>query len=331
MSKIFFVEPGVNIKKYLKKEYESIQINDLKKHKTLNWIYFSSKFSKKKLLYDIISNTISTIIFEKPNIFNKYHLHQIVKNNNKKIYKKYFVNQQLIKSNSDIDKFMKKGNLYIVKPISGSGGIGVKVFNNSDKLKKYIADFKIINMEKRKLLKTKLIKEWIIEDYIQKPLLINGKKFHIRVLCLIFIENNNILFYLFDKFFIYTAAKNYTLNNLNKNVHNSHIRTNNELKKAINQYNKLNPEILKNIKDQIIYLCKYIKTLLPIMKCYPESKNCFQYIGFDFMVTNNYQVKLIEINQRPGVKGPSLYPSFWKGLLDITLYNKKKSKNYIKL
>ena len=114
-------------------------------------------------------------------------------------------------------------------------------------------------------------------------------------------------------------------------MHNSHIRTNNELKKAINQYNKLNPEILKNIKDQIIYLCKYIKTLLPIMKCYPESKNCFQYIGFDFMVTNNYQVKLIEINQRPGVKGPSLYPSFWKGLLDITLYNKKKSKNYIKL
>ena len=68
---------------------------------------------------------------------------------------------------------MKKGNLYIVKPISGSGGIGVKVFNNSDKLKKYIADFKIMNMEKRKLLKTKLIKEWIIEDYIQKPLLVN--------------------------------------------------------------------------------------------------------------------------------------------------------------
>ena len=331
MTKIFFFEPGVNIKKYLKKGYESVHINDLKKHKTLNWIYFSSKFLKKKLLYDIISDTISTIIFEKPNIFNKYHLHQIVKNNNKKIYKKYFVSQQLIKSNSDIDKFMKKGNLYIVKPISGSGGIGVKVFNNSDKLKKYIADFKITNMEKRKLLKTKLIKEWIIEDYIQKPLLINGKKFHIRVLCLIFIENNNILFYLFDQFFIYTAAKNYTLNNLNKNVHNSHIRTNNELKKAINQYNKLNPEILKNIKDQIIYLCKYIKTLLPIMKCYPESKNCFQYIGFDFMVTNNYQVKLIEINQRPGIKGPSLYSSFWKGLLDITLYNKKKSKNYIKL
>lgn len=331
MTKIFFFEPGANIKKYLKKGYESVQLNDLKKYKTLEWIYFSSKFSKKKLLYDISSETIYGIIFEKPNIFNKYYLHEIIKNNNKKIYKKYLVNQQLIKSNSNIDNFMKKGKLYIVKPISGSGGVGIKVFDNNEKLKKYISNFKITNVGKQKLLKSNVIKEWLIEDYIEKPLLIYGKKFHIRVLCLIFIENNNILFYLFDKFFIYTAVKKYTLNKLNKNVHNSHISTNNELKKAINEYNKLDSKILKNIKDQIIYLCKYIKTLLPNMKCYPETKNCFQHIGFDFMVTNNHQVKLIEINQRPGVKGPSLYPSFWKGLLDITLYNKKKSKNYIKL
>ena len=62
---------------------------------------------QKKLLYDIISDTISTIIFE-TKYFNKYHLHQIVKNNNKKIYKKYFVNQQLIKSNSYYKNLWKR-------------------------------------------------------------------------------------------------------------------------------------------------------------------------------------------------------------------------------
>ena len=333
MTKIFFYEPGVNIKKYLKKGYELVQLNELNKYDYIDWIYFSSKSIKKykELLYNISSEISNGIIFEENNIFNKYYLHQIVRNNNKEIYKKYFVNQILIESNKNIKNFMKKGKLYIVKPTNASGGTGVKVFNNSEKLKRYISDFKITNINKQKLLKSKVIKKWIVEEYIDKPLLISDKKFHIRVLCLILIKNNKHLFYLFDKFFIYTAMKKYTLKKLNKNIHDSHISTNSELKKAISEYNKLDPKILHHIRDQVIYLCKYIKTLLLNMKCYPKTTNCNQYIGFDFMVTDDYQVKLIEVNQRPGIKGPSLYPSFWKGLLNITLYNKEKNKNYIKL
>ena len=34
-------------------------------------------------------------------------------------------------------------------------------------------------------------------------------------------------------------------------------------------------------------------------KCYNESKHCFHIFGGDIMITDNFNVKLIEVNQKP--------------------------------
>jgi hypothetical protein len=39
----------------------------------------------------------------------------------------------------------------------------------------------------------------------------------------------------------------------------------------------------------------------------------------------------IEVNERPGVNSLSIFPSFWKGLFNLTIYKKSKTKDYIKL
>ena len=75
------------------KQDELEKIQD--KYKNLEWKYVDFSFKKRSLLYNINSKTSFEIIFKEPNIFNKYYLHDIVKNNNKKIYNKYFVNQQI--------------------------------------------------------------------------------------------------------------------------------------------------------------------------------------------------------------------------------------------
>ena len=335
MKHIFFFEPGIKIKKYITDKYQLIKLDDIKKYKYLEWIYFSSQLpgNYKKDLYKIKTKWSNWIIYEKPNIFNKNDLYTIMINGiNENNGKNYLIDQILIKSNKSIDNFMKKGKLYIVKPIPGSGGVGVKVFSEKDKLKEYIKTFKVTNEKKKKLLKitenSKL--KWILQEYIDQPLILDSKKFHLRVLFLNLMKNEKKLFYLYDKFFVYTASKKYTNKILNKNIHNTLIGTNAELKRAMIEYDKLDQNRRSNIREQIINICKNIKQYMDY-SCYDQSKNCYQFAGLDFIVTNDYKVKLIEINERPGTKGPSSFPSFWKGILNLTLSGKSKTKDYIKL
>ena len=66
-------------------------------------------------------------------------------------------------------------------------------------------------------------------------------------------------------------------------------------------------------------------------KCYSESKNCYQYLGMDIMITDDYKVKCIELNMRPGTVGPSIFDTFWSGLIDLTLLGKSKTEDYVEL
>ena len=54
-----------------------------------------------------------------------------------------------------------------------------------------------------------------------------------------------------------------------------------------------------------------------VFECYPESKDCYQLFGFDIMITDNYQVKIIEINENPGL--PDLPIPFGKYILENEL------------
>ena len=48
------------------------------------------------------------------------------------------------------------------------------------------------------------------------------------------------------------------------------------------------------------------------------------------MITADYQVKCIEINRKPG--GLHRHDDdFWKGILNLTIFGKDKTKDYIKL
>ena len=49
------------------------------------------------------------------------------------------------------------------------------------------------------------------------------------------------------------------------------------------------------------------------------------------MVTNENKVMMIETNKNPGFNVVGLYDSFWKGLLDLTLYSNSKTKDYVNL
>jgi len=355
MNIFFFVKTSKVNGKYLDKYIEDYLRNNkvnvistlegLKKVKELDWVYYnqglitSPDYKKYEKIFERIKvNTFCFVDYKKPNIFNKNYLHNTLKKYEKpEIFKKYFMDQIEVKDKSDIDNFMIKDKTYIVKPIPGSGGLGIKVFNDPKKVYDYISNYRITKniSEKKKIPITKVIK-WVLQEYIDNPLLLNGKKFHIRAFCFVYSKNNIKKFYLFNKYFIYIAVKKFVLNNFNNTeIHNTHGTklTKNDVVNATRDFYKMPEKILSKINEQIVQICKIIKKYIRY-NCYNNNKECFSYIGFDFMVNNNYEVKCIEINQRPGLSQfqvSEYIDDFFQGMVDITLYKENSAKDYTEI
>lgn len=67
-------------------------------------------------------------------------------------------------------------------------------------------------------------------------------------------------------------------------------------------YGKENTE--KVLLQMELVLSKVAEIVKPYLKCFPESKNCFEVFGIDFMVKDDFTVMLIEVNDNYG------FPSF---------------------
>ena len=63
------------------------------------------------------------------------------------------------------------------------------------------------------------------------------------------------------------------------------------------------------------------KSLLKILnlKCYKNDDYCFNVFGSDIMITDDYQIKFIELNQKPGLAD---YKDNFKKINSNILFNK---------
>ena len=158
-----------------KRKYKSLDKKDALNKNFIDFIYFDrgtgilNKNNKSKI-YKIKTNYLSALNLNGPDFTDKSILNKFVKSKNKRFYQKYFMEQTEYNEKSNNKLNNKK--LYITKPIPGYAGLGVKVFNSKEKIKNYIETFKKPN--DKKFMKEP--ERWIIEEYIENPLLINEKK-----------------------------------------------------------------------------------------------------------------------------------------------------------
>lgn len=340
---IFFYTKFFDVKKYLPDDYSIIDnLIDLKDVEYLDYIYYNQELmglpdfdDYKKIFYKIKIKNNCFLDYNKPNIFEKDYLHYIVEKENKDGFEKYFMNQITIKNKKQVEKFMKNKNFYIVKPIPGSGGTGIRVITSVEDLFNYIDNFKFSNKNKNYFHSSK-VNKWVLQEYIKNPLLIDGKKIHLRVMGLLMDKGNKKSFHIFKRFFVYNAMKEFVLKNFNnENIHNSHGKkmSNKDLQDAILKFYTLYRDKIALITREIVKICEIIKKHI-IYKCYSNSEDCFSLIGLDIMITNDFNVKLIEVNKRAGLsflKSKVFNDIFIKGFLDLTLFNKKKTKDFIEI
>jgi hypothetical protein len=177
---------------------------------------------------------------------------------------------------------------WIIKPEHGMRQHGITIINSYPEFVKGI----------KKYPEYKL---WIIQEYINKPLLYNNKKFHFRIYVVLLKTDDVFETYLYPKGYMYVADDIYNANDVNNiDKHITSSCNNKEFPFEYDKYygkndfqNKLKPQIKKIVHDTTDATYKY-------MMCanVGKGKLCYKMIAYDIIADSNKKLHLLEINAR---------------------------------
>jgi hypothetical protein len=181
------------------------------------------------------------------------------------------------------------------------------------------------------LLSKPPLSHWIVQKYIERPLLYDGRKFDIRMWTLINWQKD---FYFYRYGYVRTSSDLFTLDSRLNYVH----LTNNCLQKHGEKYGmyetgntvgfhtfsrylreryptfNFQKDLIDRMKD--IMIDTYLSVRDEVNSA--GRDNCFELLGFDFLVDEDLRLWLLEVNVNPYLGIPN---SYIEGLLPKMLHD----------
>lgn len=166
-------------------------------------------------------------------------------------------------------------------------------------------------------------KTCIVQKYIDNPLLINKRKFDMRMFMLVTSINGCVKAYFYKDGYLRTSCKEFSVTNLaNRMIH----LTNDAVQKKDEEYGKYENSNKLSYDDFQKYIdanyaasqINFINDILPqakermrdtikavFTKIDPTRKFCsFEIFGYDFMLDEEFNLSLIEVNTNPCLDQP---------------------------
>lgn len=192
-------------------------------------------------------------------------------------------------------------NIWIVKPARLSRGRGIACYKNLVEI----------------LDRTKQGGQWVVQKYIENPLIIHKRKFDIRQWVLV-TDWSPMTVWFYEECYLRFGAMEFDVKQLSRFVHltnnsvTKHCKGGGEEEIEGNMWTCHEfEEYLKTVgpKDTNIFadrikpnMKRIVNASLQAAQRYVEvRKNCFELYGYDFMVDENYNVWLIEVNCSPAM------------------------------
>jgi D-alanine-D-alanine ligase-like ATP-grasp enzyme len=191
------------------------------------------------------------------------------------------------------NRISKLNEVFIIRP-AGTGafsGRDIYIVNNLKELTNAVGNLK-------------KYEKVLISEYITNPLLLEGKKFHVRIYFMITLIKRLFATRIFDFYEIFTADKKYKQTDwIDKDIHDTHARGNTE--ELIFPMDITNSKMRDNFKNKYIPKIKDCLTIVSKIidgkiNHYSQTENAFEIFGCDFLITETGQVILMEINDRVG-------------------------------
>ena len=248
------------------------------------------------------------------------------------------------------ETFNNGKNLWIIKPVNLNRGRFITVEKNLDEIIKKVEDIhskkKIYVNEKKKGCDIKC-EYLILQKYLEKPLLYQGRKFDIR-LWVMSISGQEEDIFIFKQGHLKATCTQYDPESKNLFVHLtnysiqkynvdfSKIEIGNEIpfKSFQDELDKNNTgkNFYKDIYPKIVRIVRISGGAAKGKINFLNRKYCFEIFGYDFIIDANYQPYLLEINTNPGLEISSplideLLPRMVDDALKLTI-DKEFTKSY---
>jgi hypothetical protein len=254
-------------------------VNPNKKHLfgfSVNKNFFNTKF----VMQDRFNNRIDVV--------DKLKLYLNCKKYFPIIYKKYLPDSRQLTYDSKIN--WGKNIVYLAKPVQERAGKGII----------YLTDNKSLDYAKKQLKNNN--GSFILSQYIINPLLFRGKKMHVRAYLLFTLINNVFKTYLLKDGEIITAKKPYKPNEFNNlDIHDTHGKSTDDFyifPEDLIKYKSIpNMEIYEKIYDEMRNSLNMVSRIAAMnFISYTNADNSYNIFGMDYIITDDYNVKIIEIN-----------------------------------
>jgi tubulin polyglutamylase TTLL1 len=212
-----------------------------------------------------------------------------------------------------IEEFKKYPNsLWILKPNNKCQGQGITLLNKTTKIKKMSFSKKVTN-DNNQIVNINDV--YVVSKYIENPFLMGGKKFDLRIYCLV-TTFHPLKAYLYQQGFCRFCNEKFSVDV--SDINNIYIHlTNVAIQKKYEKYQKSNGGkfSLQNLHFYLENVYGYeraqkchhditqviINSLLSVQSVMFNDKHCFECYGYDILIDQNLKPWLIEINSSPSL------------------------------
>ena len=212
---------------------------------------------------------------------------------------------------------------FILKPENSLSRRGVAIVRNHLELIQHLGNFPNHDA-------------WIIQEYIDNPLLFNDKKFHFRVYVVYLQTSEYQAAYLGKKGFIYTANKKFRPDTIDGDVVLSGENAEENVFYTPEDFvDKFGKNVWDNkIVSQFVKIAREtLKSALEHLQCPTLKQKCFKILGYDILIDIDYKCYLAEINARNvSYKYPNeeFRESFYKNILKLVRSNTSLSNQELR-